>query len=316
MPADAPISAAWLAEVSGLPVTGVDAQLVGRFSSEVLRLTCEGPDVVPATLILKRPNALNVDRLGESFSNEALFYRSVASELPVRTPRCYASGDRYLLLEDMPWKTFSWQRGATAAHTRAAMDALRQLHTSSIVPPRWLPSFTNHQFRDSLAARARLGWDRHHQALLRWCPGFAAIGERFVSRAGQSYQALASEPVLLHGDAHLENLPLMDREPGVVLFDWQGPRWGHRLFDVACFLVMSLPPDERRAQEADILHGYLQHPPTSTELTLLGCAIAARASGIIELAADLSPERVASPGFGWVVNRCLQAAVDHADDIL
>ena len=142
MPADAPISAAWLAEVSGLPVTGVEVQLVGRFSSEVLRLACEGSSDVPATMILKRPNDLNTDRLGESFSNEALFYHSMANELPVRTAHCYASSERYLLLEDVPWKTFSWQQGATISHTSVALDALRKLHASSIIPPSWLPSFS------------------------------------------------------------------------------------------------------------------------------------------------------------------------------
>ena len=80
---------------------------------------------------------------------------------------------------------------------------------------------------------------------------------------------------------------------------------------MAYFTVMSLPVAERRDRELDVMGSYLGRAPSPDELDAYRHGVAARASGIVELAAGLSAEQVAAPAFGWVVERCLQAAADH-----
>ena len=313
MPVEDPIHPAWLAEATGLSPSPIEVGQVGMFSSQVLRITRTGAAAgEPTSLILKRPNPANPGRLGESFGNEGRFYRELAAGLPVRTPACFAAGDNYLILEDVAFQPFNWHSGATPAHSHAAMTALRRLHLVANPPPRWIPSFADREFCAQLGNRFDQGWLRHRKMLLEWCPDFAATGDALAGMMVEHYAALGERTVLLQGDAHLENLPLLQEpNPGVVMFDWQGPRVGNPLIDVAFFIAMSYPVETRRRVEKDVLAGYVGGVVSRDDARAYQLATTARASGIVELAAGLDATRVAQKGFGWVVERCLQAAVDN-----
>ncbi len=305
-----PISAAWLADICALPIESVRVTHVGTFSSDVYRLHCRGGDV-PDTLILKRPRPGKA-RLGESFALEARVYRELAVRLPIRLPRCYATADDYLVLEDVTLEPISFKAGPTPAHTAAALTALRRLHRCE--GPAWVPSFADETFCTALAARFQRGWQRHRLQLAELCPEFTALGERLCSSGAANYRALGARATLLHGDAHLENLPLTVSGELVAL-DWQGPRLGHPLFDLAYFVVLSYPTNRRRAVEDALLRDYLAAAPDVAARQLYARAVLARASGIVELTAELPGERLQKSAFGWVVARCLLAAADWSREL-
>ena len=307
-----------LARLLERPVEGFVSEPLGLFSSKVSRLTVTLRDSAgPTTFICKEPHPTRNNRVGESFAIEAQFYQEIAPELPIRVPLCHAHAEDLILLEDVGYRPFSWDRGATTAHASSALAALRVLHDSSIDTPSWVPAFADSAFRAALADRFVEGWTKHRAALCRWCPQFEPIGDHLKRTIADYYAQLANPQVLLHGDAHLENIPMLATPAGdtpakgVVFFDWQGPRYGHRLFDVAYFNVMSLPVKARRAREANLLAGYLDHSPEPADTRAYRFAVAARASGIVEMTADWPPDQLEQPGLGWVANRCFSAAVDH-----
>jgi aminoglycoside phosphotransferase (APT) family kinase protein len=303
-----------LTRLLGQRVESFAIEPIGLFSSKVSRLTVTLPEVAhPKTFICKEPHPEHSDRVGESFATEARFYEEIAPQLPIRVPGCHAYAKNLLLLEDVEYVPFSWQQGASEAHTSAAFAALRRLHHSAVGTPTWIPAFGDPEFRAALSARFSESWTRHCDALCQWCPEFESIGNHLNVAVESYYAALASPAALLHGDAHLENIPLMRAadDEQVVFFDWQGPRLGHPLFDVAYFNVMSFPVDVRRSKEPTLLEAYLGRAWEAAEQTAYRFAVAARASGIVEMTANWSPEQITQPGFGWVAKRCFSAAVDH-----
>ena len=311
------LTAQRLAQLLDRPVRSFVKEPLGLFSSKVSRLTVTlKPAASSTSFVCKEPHPERRAREGESFANEARFYAEIAPALQIRTPACYAHAEDFILLEDVDYLPFSWQRGASEAHAHCALGALGELHRAPLDHHTWVPAFADPDFRAALADRFCAGWARNRSALCQWCPAFEAVGEHLNSRLADYYAALASPGVLLHGDAHLENIPLLAMTDGaqdsqVVFFDWQGPRRGHPLFDVAYFNVMSFPVEIRRAQEPALLQTYLGHPPSAAERFAYRYAIAARASGIVEMTADWSRGQLDEPGTGWVANRCFSAAVDH-----
>ena len=310
------LTAARLTQLLGRPVDRFVIKSLGLFSSKVSRLevTVEN-DPEPQHFILKEPHPERGDRFGESFAMEARFCREVGPALPVRVPTCLAAGEDFIVLEEVDHQPFSWQQGATDLHAASAMDALHALHQiRDEHVPGWIPAFADPDCQSALSERYLEGWTRHADALCRWCPEFEPAGEHLASHSAEHYAALGASGTLLHGDAHLENIPLT-AEPGatteVVFFDWQGPRCGEPLFDIAYFNVLSFPVAARRAKEWGLLERYLAHEPRLSEQTAYRHGVAARASGIVEMTADWLPGQIDNPELGWVVNRCFRAAVDH-----
>ncbi|MCZ6710573.1 MAG: phosphotransferase [Gammaproteobacteria bacterium] len=312
------LTAQALAALLNHPVESFAKEELGLFSSKVSRLTVNPKHPSRSTrYICKEPHPERGDRVGESFAMEARFYAEVASMLQIRLPRCHAAQEDFIMLEEVGYLPFNWHSGATERHSQCAMAALHVLHqTAHADQLTWIPAFADADFRASLAARFTDSWEANRAALCKWCPDFQSTGEHLKSRIGDYYAALASPAVLLHGDAHLENVPLTTiaedaADDRVVFFDWQGPRRGHPLFDVAYFNVMSFPTDIRRAREAALVERYLGHVPDFDERTAYRFGIAARACAIVEMTAGWSRRQLGDPGLGWVAHRCFTAALDH-----
>ena len=308
--------AAWLSTILHADVTTLRAEELGVFSSSVSRLhiAYDGDANLPTTLILKRPHPHRQARIGESFAMEGRFYHEVADQLDVRLPRCWAQADDYILLEDVGYQPFDWQAGVTLHHARAAFDALRRVHAFAS-PPTWAPNFADANLRVRLAGEFDRAWSRHRARFNELVPAFTDIGDALSDQGHEFLRVLGNDQALLQGDAHLENLPLLPSGDRVVIFDWQGPRIGHGLFDVAYFLVMSQPPKQRQNLERQMLEIYLGHLPTADERTIYAHACLARGAGIVELTADWRPQQFDDGGFNWVFQRCLQGAVDHASEL-
>ncbi|MCZ6659321.1 MAG: phosphotransferase [Gammaproteobacteria bacterium] len=308
--------AAWLGTLLGADVVDLRAEVLGVFSSEVSRLhiSYRRDAKLPTSLILKRPHADRQTRIGESFALEGRFYKEVAGQLDARLPRCWAQSDDYILLEDVDYQPFDWHAGATLHHTKTALDTLRQIHAVQ-APPTWIPNFADATFRGRLSECFDRAWSLNRRIFNDMFPEFTLIGDALVGQGHACLRPLGDHQGLLHGDAHLENLPLRPAGGRAAVFDWQGPRIGNGLFDVAYFLVMSHPPRQRHEIEMQMLEYYLGHPPTSGERRIYAIACLARGAAIVELTADWRPQPFSNANFNWVFERCLQGAVDHAGSL-
>jgi aminoglycoside/choline kinase family phosphotransferase len=151
-------------------------------------------------------------------------------------------------------------------------------------------------------------------------PSFAEIGDALVGRVAASLAPLREPATLLHGDAHFENLALIqenDGRRGVLFHDWAGVCRGQASFDVAVFLVMSFPVDvRRRVEEACVaLHAEavrgdgIQDPADPWACYRRG--VLAWAVRLVLFARSFPHEDpIARSALRMVAERCTTAAVD------
>ena len=153
----------------------------------------------------------------------------------VRAPALYAASDDppVLVMEDVASRPVSFGHGASLHHGLVAIGALTRLHRAA--PVAELPAFSDYAFRHSLATAYRDGWHAFRAELLALVPRFERVGDALVDQHESVAEALAEPARTLHGDAHFENIPLRGGGDDVVMFDWQGPRLGHPILDVAYF---------------------------------------------------------------------------------
>lgn len=281
MIADSPelLTAAWLSEVLGAPVTEVAASPVGTGQmSDSLRLELaysgDVPDGTPSTVIAKLPAADPTSRATglslRSYEREVRFYQELAPTLPIRTPTVHhadvdvTSGSFVLLLEDLRPATQGDQlAGATPEQAAVAVAELVKLHA-----PRWGdPTLAEIEWLtgDVETSRATMV-----QLLPMLWSGFAAryaarldaevtqVGEALFA-AIERYVYDDSQPLTVsHGDYRLDNLLFATEEGGVpiAVVDWQTVTHGAGLYDVAYFIGAGLLADARRAVEQELVRGY------------------------------------------------------------
>ena len=321
------LSADWLTE--RLPpgvssVSSVEFERIGVFSTELWRANLQYEDASapgPTSLILKRPISGRRDRAAEGFEYEVRFYRELSGRLPVRTPRLYFGSEDppSLLLEDVTeLEPFHWD--ASPEHLHAAMEELGRLHVAARDwrdGLDWVPHLADSELLDVFEQRFESGWGRGRGVFTAVVPGFTPIGDALVGRVAASLEPLGGDATLLHGDAYGENIPLIRSVEGkaeVVFLDWAGPLFGNPAFDVAVVLAMSNPVEARRRHERELteLHASVlrsagvgwANPWADYRLAILRRAIV-----IVEIAADRF-ELIEHPGFRFVIERCLTAAVD------
>ncbi len=336
-PEPPPLDAAWLTAAlrkRGLlrkaSVSSLDFEHLGSFTNEIWRVhphydTPEGG--APRTLVLKSPQPERA-REGEAFALEIRFYTELAHRSPVRTPRFFcgtqeAEGGRaQLLIEDVAGlQPFSFRRGASAAHARCGMAALAQLHAhwwEGVADLAWVPALRDAELRGGWQAEFDRGWRARRSWFAEVVPDFLPTGDVLVGKLAKSLAPLAEPATLLHGDAHAENLPLVeaDADAGehVVFLDWPGPRRGQAGFDVAVFIAMSLTVEQRRREEralvalhADALREAGVDPPDPWLGYRRG--ILRRAARIVEIAHTFQGP-LAAGALRMVIERCATAAAD------
>jgi aminoglycoside phosphotransferase (APT) family kinase protein len=208
------------------------------------------------------------------FEMEPLFYRELASRLPVRVPTChYAGADAethqgVVLLEDLAEAGVHFgnaTRPITPEAAAACLSLLARLHAATwgktwpldlwYVTPgiptagagaAWFSEQTPEVFASYLAARADAN-----------TPASVANPYRIV-RAFQALAAMSHDApcCLIHADAHLDNFYFGAHDsPG--LMDWQAPRFGCWAWDVSYFIISALDIPVRRASECALLRHYL-----------------------------------------------------------
>lgn len=251
-------------------VCTVDSESVGSgqmAASYRLSLTYADHTDLPSTLIAKLAAGERAHRefASGAFRNEVLFYDRIAPTLTVPLPRCHASvispehTEFVLLLDDMaPAVQGDQIAGCSPEQARAVAVAAAGLHG-----PRWcdqallelpgmaLPTHEDRELMDSVlgpmadAFRARFPLSGPEAATVDW----------LVSTAGDWLERPPDRFALIHGDLRIDNV-LFDADGQVTVIDWQTITPGQPLRDIAFLLATSLPVEDRRAHERDIVAAY------------------------------------------------------------
>jgi hypothetical protein len=277
----ADLTVAWIDEVLDAgTVTGVRVEPLGTglgLLGEVVRLHLEydGPPG-PATLIAKlqspAPENRFMGQLLGFYAREVSFYSEVAEQVGVRVPRCHHAAIApdgvpfVLLLEEITGaRALDQIAGVSRADCEAVIDVAVALHarywdTDELRSFEWLPPIN-----DPLFLAASTLAEQKLPAYLAYWKGTAPDRTLdFVAELTPHYPALLQWWVdqghltFAHMDFRADNFLIGGSAgPGVVtLLDWQLSLRGAGVWDVANFLAASIPTEDRRAWEEQLVDRY------------------------------------------------------------
>ena len=227
----------------------------------------------PASMIVKlpspEPGPQMLGMMLRLWEREGRFYREVAPNLTVRTPRCFLSEQDpadsrvVLLLEDLGHLAQPDQLlGTTRARAERAIDWLASFHASTwgiADDPGYLAWIPRPDDPIYTGVEPLL-----HGSLPAFKTTFADImtptRERMIDRAVADFSVYLgrrdSPFVVGHGDFRLDNM-LFDGEDNLAVLDWQLVLVGGGGYDLAYFIVESLTTEQRREWERPFLERYL-----------------------------------------------------------
>jgi aminoglycoside/choline kinase family phosphotransferase len=268
--------------ISKAVVSGCDASVIGEgagFLGQLarVRLQYDRPEEgAPSSLIAKLPAAARenkeVAQFFRFYEREVRFYSEVADSVELRTPRVYfrhfdaESGAFALLLEDLAPACVGDQ--LAGCHERQVDLAIRELakfHAAWWEHPRlqeldWMPSIDAGWYVEAVQGGYLKAWDAFAGYFgERLAPEMRDLGQRYGTKIPQLMDYFGTEPcTIIHGDYRLDNLffdaPAGDQSLAVI--DWQISARARGVFDVAYFLAGTLPSENRRAQERDLVRTY------------------------------------------------------------
>jgi hypothetical protein len=227
----------------------------------------------PASLIAKfasahEPTRRMMDAL-DGYAREVRFYRELAGEIGLGTPRCYfAHYDKAerlfcLVLEDLaPARTVDRERGYTLEQAQQVLEQLAVMHArywNRVDQLPWLA--LGDELFENVRRRFLVGVPRFAERFGRDYPVTARVARRFmVFFEGDEVMAQARQPplTLAHNDMHIENVFLPSAQGGrFAVIDWQSVTASrHGTSDVARVLCMSLRPELRRRHTGALLRHY------------------------------------------------------------
>lgn len=227
----------------------------------------------PASVIAKFPGRAGpvrdlTIRFG-LYAREVNFYQTLAAEVGIPTPRAlYAdandAGETILLLEDIIAAVEGdLLHGASLDKIAVVLDHLAAMHAKWWNHPdldafTWLPARNNSQTIALSAALPRHAWTDFVTRNSSWISRSASALVRRLAGNRSVLDRLSTPPLtLVHGDTRINNV--MFSEDGRTLravVDWQSVMRARPGVDVACLLVNSLAPAERRRAEVELLPVY------------------------------------------------------------
>jgi hypothetical protein len=269
------ITAAWLAEVTGLPISGVRAEEIGAglgVIGAVYRLQLEG-DGVPPSIVAKLPGldeaAVFTGSVLRMYIREVRFYEQMASRVPVRVPRALhtdldeESSAFVVVMEDMGGLRIVDQvAGMAIDDAERAVDGLAAWHatfwgegerlaeegiTVSLADPIY-PAILPMVFAE--------GWEKV-TAEIGVPDAVARAGAGWPDVFAQLLQDLATAPTTMtHGDYRADNI-LFTGDDEVALLDFQLSGTASGAYDLAYFVTQSLDPDVASANEKALFDRYV-----------------------------------------------------------
>ncbi len=264
------IDPAVLSRVMGTTVRSIRVLSRDAGTSSRGRLVLTGKDV-PESVFVKVAAQTAATRLmgelGRLGQTEVRFYRELAPQV-IGVPYCYgaafdAATGRYLLvLEDLPAESCEFPdtlHPLSADQASLIIELLADLHAT----------FWGRLPRDG---RGPMGWlytpSGDVTSLLTGSLMHASI-KRLAERTtlpvdaggfiADNYRAVAAvidtpPHTVMHGDAHPGNMYFHGGKAG--LLDWQAVRRGHPSRELAYTLITSLTPEDRRANQRELLDDY------------------------------------------------------------
>ncbi len=237
-----------------------------------VRFTLDFPEEPGVTLAGKfaaaDPTSRTTAAMLGLYAKEVRFYRDLAPQLPIRTPRIHAAemaedgGSFVLLFEDLgPARGGNQLAGCTIEDAREVVKQAAALHAPSwhnpaILDLAWLqPDPAAAAQVKALYPRAQAVFRERYRDTLE--PHFMALCEALAEHTAATDRT-GEKTSLVHGDFRLDNV-LFDIRGGteaVAVLDWQTLTIGNGLTDIGYFLGCGIGNDLRRAHERELLELY------------------------------------------------------------
>ncbi|OBB78182.1 phosphotransferase [Mycobacterium colombiense] len=267
------IDPAVLSRVMGTTVRSIRVLSRDAGTSSRGRLVLTGKNV-PESVFVKVAAQTAATRLmgelGRLGQTEVRFYRELAPQV-IGVPYCYgtafdASTGRYLLvLEDLPAESCEFPdtlHPLSADQASLIIELLAELHATfwdrlprhGRGPMGWL-------YTPSGDVTSLLTGSLMHASIKRLAERASSVdvpvdAGRFIADNYRAVAALIDTPphTVMHGDAHPGNMYFHGGKAG--LLDWQAVRRGHPSRELAYTLITSLTPEDRRANQRELLDDY------------------------------------------------------------
>lgn len=256
------VPAQWRWEPIGTGQVGDSVRFTLHFAGEAAPVTLAGK------FAAADPTSRGTAAMLGLYAKEVRFYRDLAPQLPIRTPRTFCAeiaddGASFcLLFEDLgPARGGNQIAGCTIADARAVIAQAAGLHAPSwhndaILALDWLqPNPDANAQVKALYPQAQAIFRERYRDILE--PEFMALCEELaeITAATDRKQERVS---LVHGDFRLDNV-LFDIKGGaepVAVLDWQTLTIGNGLTDIGYFLGCGIGDTLRRQHERELLNLY------------------------------------------------------------
>lgn len=264
------IDPAALSRVMGTTVRSIRVLSKDAGTSSRGRLVLTGknvPDSVFVKVAAQTAATRLMGELGRLGQTEVRFYRELAPQV-VGVPYCYGAAfdaltGRYLLvLEDLPTESCEFPdtlHPLSADQASLIIELLAELHATfwgrlprdGRGPMGWL--YTPSGDVTSLLTGSLMHTSIKRLAERTTIPVDAGA---FIADNYRAVAALIDTPphTVMHGDAHPGNMYFHGGKAG--LLDWQAVRRGHPSRELAYTLITSLTPEDRRANQRELLDDY------------------------------------------------------------
>ncbi|MFM8836933.1 MAG: phosphotransferase [Actinomycetota bacterium] len=270
------VDARWLAEATGLKIKTADIGIIGvgvGVASAVYRAKLTGDDC-PASVIVKLPAldeaAVSTSTILRMYIREVRFFKSLAKECPVLTPRSYfgavneETSQFAMVLEDLAGHRIIDQTiGITIEDARLAGDALAKIHAKwwgradALAADGTTIPFSDPIYPAVLPVVFAEGWEKVKREL-NLSDSILKVGEKFAPQIGNLMTSLMDGvTTLAHGDFRADNM-MFTKNNEFVLYDFQLIGTGSGAYDLAYFVTQSLKPEDASKYEGELFERWLE----------------------------------------------------------
>ncbi len=257
----------WLVAATGLSVATMDLEQIGvgvGVSSALYRAALEG-DGCPQSVIIKLPAldeaAVFTSSILRMYIREVGFFRSLASESPIRVPKTFHSAvdldtsKFVIVMEDFgDMRSVDQITGMNIGDAEHAIDELAKWHAKwwgeglAMAESGATLSLNNPIYHAILPMVFAEGWTKLTEGL-KLPESVLQIGEKWIGALPQMLEKLSTEPTtMVHGDFRADNM-MFANDGSLALIDFQVVGTGTAAYDVAYFITQSLDADVAAGSE-------------------------------------------------------------------
>ena len=269
------VTAEWMAEATGLPLTGISVEQIGAgvgVIGAVYRVTLEG-EGCPTSIVVKLQGldeaAVFTGSILRMYIREVKFYDLMASRAPVRVPTSlFTALDEetsafVVVMEDMgSLRIVDQVAGMALADAERAVDGLAAWHATfwgegeRLAADGVTVSLADPVYPAILPLVFGEGFEKITSEI-----GLPAaierVGKGWPNVFAQLLQDLATAPTTMtHGDYRADNI-LFTADDEVALLDFQLIGTASGAYDLAYFVTQSIEPDVASSNEQALFDRYL-----------------------------------------------------------